>query len=121
MQHIFFWFQFPQQEWIAEYLEPMVLGTIIVPDDYIGDLLSLFMVRLFQFVMHVVNVMDDHSPDDYIRDLLSLFMVRLFQFVMHVNVMDNHSPRRLHRGSTVSFYGKTLSVCYACCQCYGQS
>lgn len=37
--------QFPDRTVVSEYLEPMVLGTIIAPDDYISKIMSLCLNR----------------------------------------------------------------------------
>lgn len=38
--------EFPDKSTVVEYLEPVVLGTIIMPDEYIGKILSLCQVGL---------------------------------------------------------------------------
>ncbi|KAM4710097.1 translation factor GUF1, mitochondrial isoform 2-T4 [Discoglossus pictus] len=37
--------EFPDKYLVSEYLEPMVLGTIISPDEYIGRIMSLCLAR----------------------------------------------------------------------------
>lgn len=37
--------QFPDRSVVSEYLEPMVLGTILAPDVYIGKIMTLCLVR----------------------------------------------------------------------------
>lgn len=37
--------QFPDKTVVSEYLEPVVLGTILTPDIYTGKILSLCLVR----------------------------------------------------------------------------
>lgn len=37
--------QFPDKSVVSEYLEPMVLGTILAPDTYTGKIMSLCLVR----------------------------------------------------------------------------
>ena len=39
--------QMPEPSVIEEYLEPMVKGTIICPDQYLGNVTSLCLVLLF--------------------------------------------------------------------------
>lgn len=36
--------QFPDKSVVSEYLEPMVLGTILAPDTYTGKIMSLCLV-----------------------------------------------------------------------------
>lgn len=36
--------QFPDKSVVSEYLEPMVLGTILSPDTYTGKIMSLCLV-----------------------------------------------------------------------------
>jgi len=36
---------FPDRSLVSEYLEPMVLGTILAPDTYTGKIMSLCLVR----------------------------------------------------------------------------
>lgn len=37
--------QFPDRGVVSEYLEPVVLGTILTPDSYTGKIMSLCLVR----------------------------------------------------------------------------
>lgn len=37
--------QFPDRSVVSEYLEPMVLGTILTPDVYTGKIMTLCLVR----------------------------------------------------------------------------
>ncbi len=37
--------QFPDRSVVSEYLEPMVLGTILAPDTYTGKIMTLCLVR----------------------------------------------------------------------------
>lgn len=37
--------QFPDRSVVSEYLEPMVLGTIIAPDDFTGKIMTLCLVN----------------------------------------------------------------------------
>ncbi|MBN3310267.1 GUF1 factor, partial [Amia calva] len=37
--------QFPDKSQVSEYLEPMVCGTIITPDDYVGKIMTLCLNR----------------------------------------------------------------------------
>lgn len=37
--------QFPDRSVVSEYLEPMVLGTILAPESYTGKIMSLCSVR----------------------------------------------------------------------------
>ena len=37
--------QFPDKSVVSEYLEPMVLGTILAPDAYTGKIMTLCLVR----------------------------------------------------------------------------
>lgn len=37
--------QFPDRSVVSEYLEPMVLGTILAPDSYTSKIMSLCLVR----------------------------------------------------------------------------
>jgi len=37
--------QFPDRSVVSEYLEPMVMGTILSPDSYTGKIMSLCLVR----------------------------------------------------------------------------
>lgn len=46
--------QFPDRSVVSEYLEPMVLGTILAPDSYTGKIMSLCLVR--------ENGICEHSP-----------------------------------------------------------
>lgn len=39
--------KFPDKSVVSEYLEPMVLGTILAPDTYTGKIMSLCLVRTF--------------------------------------------------------------------------
>ena len=43
---LFIVFQFPDPAIVTEYLEPMVMGTIISPDRYLGDVMNLCLVSL---------------------------------------------------------------------------
>lgn len=37
--------QFPDKAVVSEYLEPVVLGTILAPDSYTGKIMSVCLVR----------------------------------------------------------------------------
>lgn len=37
--------QFPDKAVVSEYLEPVVLGTILTPDSYTGKIMSMCLVR----------------------------------------------------------------------------
>lgn len=37
--------QFPDRSVVSQYLEPMVLGTILTPDTYTGKIMTLCLVR----------------------------------------------------------------------------
>lgn len=37
--------QFPDKAVVSEYLEPVVLGTILAPDSYTGKIMSMCLVR----------------------------------------------------------------------------
>lgn len=40
--------QFPDRSQVLEYLEPMVVGTIITPDEFIGKIMTMCLVsRIF--------------------------------------------------------------------------
>ena len=41
-----FVYQLPDEGIIFQYEEPMVMATIITPDDYISEIMSLIMVNL---------------------------------------------------------------------------
>ena len=45
-----------------EMQEPLVMGTIIVPDEYIGDMISLFMVRFINLFLVIVWVVLRYNP-----------------------------------------------------------
>ncbi|XP_024238857.1 translation factor Guf1, mitochondrial isoform X2 [Oncorhynchus tshawytscha] len=50
--------QFPDRSVVKEYLEPMVMGTIITPDDYIGKIMSICLNR--RAVQKNMVYIDDH-------------------------------------------------------------
>ncbi|XP_069487829.1 translation factor GUF1, mitochondrial isoform X2 [Ambystoma mexicanum] len=50
--------EFPEKSQVSEYLEPMVLGTIITPDDHIGKIMSLCQVR--RAVQKSMVYIDEH-------------------------------------------------------------
>ena len=54
----------PDPKIITEYHEPMVLGTIIAPDDYVGEMLALIMDRR-----------GEHKDQTYIDDTRIMFKV----------------------------------------------
>jgi translation elongation factor EF-4 len=37
--------QFPERSVVSEYLEPMVVGTILTPDTFTGQIMSLCLVH----------------------------------------------------------------------------
>ena len=39
--------QFPERSVVSEYLEPMVVGTILTPDTFTGQIMSLCLVRRY--------------------------------------------------------------------------
>ncbi|XP_042197602.1 translation factor Guf1, mitochondrial isoform X2 [Callorhinchus milii] len=49
---------FPDKSHVSEYLEPMVTGTILTPDDYIGKIMSLCQSR--RGVQKSLVYIDDH-------------------------------------------------------------
>ena len=51
-------FQLPDPSMVTNYYEPMVNGTIIAPDDYFGDIVSLCQVGFShpsRIITHVVS------------------------------------------------------------------
>lgn len=50
--------QFPERSQVLEYLEPMVMGTIIAPDDFTGKIMSLCQNR--RAVQKNMLYIDDH-------------------------------------------------------------
>ncbi|XP_071255076.1 translation factor Guf1, mitochondrial isoform X1 [Salvelinus alpinus] len=50
--------QFPDRSVVKEYLEPMVMGTIITPDDYIGKIMSICLNR--RAIQKNMVYIDDH-------------------------------------------------------------
>ncbi|KAL6480334.1 hypothetical protein MHYP_G00113670 [Metynnis hypsauchen] len=50
--------QFPDKSQVVEYLEPMVIGTIITPDDFTGKIMSLCLSR--RAVQKNMVYIDDH-------------------------------------------------------------
>ncbi|XP_066488265.1 translation factor GUF1, mitochondrial [Tiliqua scincoides] len=50
--------EFPDKSTVVEYLEPIVLGTIITPDEYIGKILTLCQTR--RAVQQELLYIDDH-------------------------------------------------------------
>uniref|UniRef100_A0A3P8Z3E2 Tr-type G domain-containing protein n=1 Tax=Esox lucius TaxID=8010 RepID=A0A3P8Z3E2_ESOLU len=50
--------QFPDRSLVKEYLEPMVMGTIISPDDYIGKIMSVCLNR--RGIQKNMVYIDDH-------------------------------------------------------------
>ncbi|KAM8938674.1 translation factor GUF1, mitochondrial [Pelodytes ibericus] len=50
--------EFPEKSCVSEYLEPMVLGTIISPDDHIGKIIALCQSR--RAVQKSMIYIDDH-------------------------------------------------------------
>ncbi|XP_055034651.2 translation factor Guf1, mitochondrial [Misgurnus anguillicaudatus] len=50
--------QFPERSQVVEYLEPMVMGTIIAPDDFTGKIMSLCQNR--RAVQKNMLYIDDH-------------------------------------------------------------
>ena len=43
-RHVLFGFQLPDASMVSQYQEPMVLATIITPDEYVSEIISLIMV-----------------------------------------------------------------------------
>ncbi|MEE6512782.1 hypothetical protein FKM82_020001 [Ascaphus truei] len=50
--------EFPDKSQVSKYLEPMVLGTIITPDEYIGKIMALCLSR--RAVQKNMVYIDDH-------------------------------------------------------------
>ncbi|XP_078250841.1 translation factor GUF1, mitochondrial isoform X4 [Pogona vitticeps] len=50
--------EFPEKSVVAEYLEPIVLGTIVTPDEYIGKIITLCQNR--RAVQKDLVYIDDH-------------------------------------------------------------
>ncbi|KAM4621547.1 translation factor Guf1, mitochondrial isoform 2-T2 [Polymixia lowei] len=50
--------QFPDRSVVSEYLEPMVLGTILAPDDYTGQIMTLCLNR--RAIQKNMVYIDDH-------------------------------------------------------------
>ncbi|XP_017559546.1 translation factor Guf1, mitochondrial isoform X2 [Pygocentrus nattereri] len=50
--------QFPDKSQVVEYLEPMVIGTIITPDDFTGKIMSLCLSR--RAIQKNMVYIDDH-------------------------------------------------------------
>ena len=47
-------------EMVEQIEEPLILGTVIAPDDYIGDMIALFLVSYIcirYFVLHTSSVL----------------------------------------------------------------
>lgn len=68
----YFCFKMPTVDVVEEYFEPMVKGTIICPDQYLGNVTSLCLVCCFFLTKDSSILTDFQDPSGFID--FSLFM-----------------------------------------------